>query len=34
MNIFGNVKCFITGVVNWEMSEKQRRTLPEFLQNV
>ena len=25
MNIFGSVKCFIIGVVNWEMSEKQRK---------
>ena len=25
MNIFGSVKCFITGVVNWEMFKKQRK---------
>ena len=25
MNIFGSVKYFITGVVNWEMFEKQRK---------
>ena len=30
MNIFGSVKCFITGVVNWEMSEKQRKLCPIF----
>ena len=30
MNIFCNVKCFIIGVVNWEMSEKQRKLCPIF----
>ena len=30
MNIFGSVKCFITGVVNWEMLEKQRKVCPIF----
>ena len=25
MNIFGSIKCFITGVVTWEMSEKQMK---------
>ena len=30
MNIFGSVKCFIAGVVNWEMSEKQRKLYPIF----
>ena len=34
MNIFCSVKCFITGVVNREMSEKKKETLPDFLQNV
>ena len=30
MNIFGSVKCFITGVVNWEMFEKQRKLCSIF----
>ena len=30
MNIFGSVKCFIVGVVNREMSEKQRKICSIF----
>ena len=30
MNIFGSVKFFIASVVNWEMSEKQRKLCPIF----
>ena len=30
MNIFGSVKCFIAGVVNWEMFEKQMKIYSIF----
>ena len=30
MNSFGSVKFFFTGVVNWEMLEKQRKLNPIF----
>ena len=34
MNIIGNVKCFITGVVKLGNVRKTEETLPDFLQNV
>ena len=28
--MWSKLNCFITGVVNWEMSEKQRKLCPIF----
>ena len=29
--MWSKLNCFITGVVNWDMSEKIEETLPDFL---
>ena len=31
MNIFGSVKCFIAGVVNWEMSKNKGNSARFFV---